>query len=478
MLLKDEQKLIMNDSRKNYLLKNTFIFTIGNLGSKLITFFLVPLYTNMLSTKEYGVADLITTVCSVLAPILILNISESLMRFNLDKGVNKEKITKIAIRIFEISIVIGALLIPVYELFDTLREYSVYIFLYNVSIGASTVFLYDLRGKELLVEYSIGSIILTFSSAILNIVFLVNLKMGVKGYILSFIIANFVTAIYAAIVGKAFLNYRRTKFDRKKMYEMVKFSSLLIPNTFMWWIMNSSDRVMVSSMVGNAANGIYAISYKLPTLISTLTGIFNQAWGYSAIKEEGAKDENEYNNAIFRKLISIAMLMGIGMLTVIKPFLYFYVEKSYYIAWEYTPFLIIGCVYLTMGTFMSSTYNVHKDSLGFVLSASVGAFSNIVLNFVFIPRFKVYGAALATCISYIIVFIFRYFHTRKYIKFDIKNKEFIVGSILLLSSSFFIYLDNLFGITFQIIILIVSLITYSDIFKLLVEWVEKSIKRK
>ena len=54
-------------------------------------------------------------------------------------------------------------------------------------------------------------------------------------------------------------------------------SVVLIPNTFMWWIMNSSDRVMVTYMIGAAANGIYAVSYKLPTLVSTLTGIFNQA---------------------------------------------------------------------------------------------------------------------------------------------------------------------------------------------------------
>lgn len=113
---------------------------------------------------------------------------------------------------------------------------------------------------------------------------------------------------------------------------MIRYSIVLIPNSFMWWIMNSSDRVMVSSMVGIAANGIYAVSYKLPTLVSTLTTIFNQAWSYSAIREEGTEDENEYNNKIFRTLIGIVMLIGIGLITFMKPFLSIYVAKEYYVA--------------------------------------------------------------------------------------------------------------------------------------------------
>ena len=133
---------------------------------------------------------------------------------------------------------------------------------------------------------------------------------------------------------------------------------VLIPNSFMWWIMNSSDRIMVSSMISVAANGIYAVSYKLPTLVSTLTTIFNQAWSYSAIREEGTEDESEYNNKIFKALIGIVMLTGIGILTFAKPFLSVYVSEEYYTAWKYMPLLTVGCVYLTMASFMATSYTV------------------------------------------------------------------------------------------------------------------------
>lgn len=89
-----------NNERGKYLAKNTIIFTLGNLGTKLIQFFLVPLYTNVLSTADYGVVDLVTTIGMVLAPILLLNINDGVMRFALDKGADFNKIMSIGLAAF------------------------------------------------------------------------------------------------------------------------------------------------------------------------------------------------------------------------------------------------------------------------------------------------------------------------------------------------------------------------------------------
>ena len=184
--------------------------------------------------------------------------------------------------------------------------------------------------------------------------FLVVLHWGIKGYLLAYILANSVVAIYAIVIGKSYRALSFNKLDFTVLKSMVKYSVVLIPNSFMWWIMNSSDRIMVSSMVSVSANGIYAISYKIPTLMSVFTSIFNQAWGYSAIKENGAIDEQEYNNTVLRMLISFTMITAIGLIAITKPFLTVYVSKDYYDAWRYVPFLLIGSVYMTFGTFFAS----------------------------------------------------------------------------------------------------------------------------
>lgn len=451
----------MINNRTKYLFKNTIIFTIGNLASKLIAFFLIPLYTNVLTTKEYGTIDLVITICTIAVPILTLNIMEGIMRFNLDEKSNKNKITKIGILILGYGVVIGLILIPISQRFNQISHLSLLIYFYVIASASSQIFLADLRGKELLLQYSIGNVLNTFLIAVLNILFLLIFKLGLLGYLLAYAISNLVISIYAIAVGKGYLAISEN-IDIVKMREMLKYSIVLIPNSFMWWIMNSSDHIMVTSMIGVAANGIYAISYKLPTLISTFTGIFNQAWSYSAIKENGSTDEEKYNNSVLNHMISIVMLISVAMMVIIKPFLKIYVQENYFEAWKYTPFLIIGCVYLTLGTFMSTSYTVHKDSKGYLISGSFGALINIILNFVLIPIIGVYGAAIATCLSYIFVFIFRVFHTRKYIHYHVLTKELIIGTVALIVIGILMYVESTIAFIIQVIIMLLVIIEFRN----------------
>lgn len=450
----------MAKDRAQYLIKNTVIFTIGNFGAKLISFFLIPLYTNALTTEQYGIVDLVATVSTVAVPILTLNIAEAILRFALDKDANQKKIIQIGTDLLIVGSVLGLLIIPICRCFAKLSDYAALTYVYVIAAAFSQIYLSDLRGKELLVQYSVGNILNTFLIAVFNILFLLVFKQGIEGYLTAYILANIITGIYAVIVGKSLAGYHFFGIKRRLAKEMVKYSVALIPNTFMWWIMNSSDRIMVSGMVSVAANGIYAISYKLPTMVSTITGIFNQAWSYSAIKEMDSKDETEYNNQILKLLTCTVMIVGIAILTITKPFLKVYVSKSYYEAWKYVPFLIVGSVYMTLGTFFGTSYSVHKDSVGYVVSGFSGAILNVILNYFLIPKWQVYGAAFATCVSYVTVFIYRYFNTQKYLKYNLHTSEFIVGSILLILSSVMIYVDTTVGLISQWVILGAALLFY------------------
>lgn len=467
----------MSESRSKYLLKNTLIFSSGNLATKIISFFLIPLYTNLLSTYEYGVVDLIFTISTVAIPILTLNIMEAVMRFNLDKDVTHNEITKIGMVILSVAVVVGLILIPISNNVSSLSDFSLLVYFYCISSATSQVFLCNLRGRELLVKYSIGNILNTLLIAVFNIVFLLFLKWGIHGYLLAYSFANFIVGIYAFFVGKVYHSFF-AKINKDKMYEMIKYSVVLIPNSFMWWIMNSFDHLMVTNMIGVSANGIYAVSYKLPTLIATFVGIFNQAWSYSAIKEDDTEDIVSYTNKVFSIMIAVSMLVGLAMMTFIKPFLKIYVSNEYFIAWRYTPFLIVGIVYLTLGTFMSTSYTVHKDSKGFLISGLFGAGCNIILNFLMISYIGVYGAALSTCISYIAVFIFRVFNTKKYMRYRVLTKEFVIGSIALMCSGFLIYNNSIIAQIAQIIILLVVIVLYRGIFSPLWNIVSQKILRK
>lgn len=465
-----------NETRTGYLLKNTMIFTIGNISSKLISFFLIPLYTLTLNTTDYGIVDLVTTIITVAVPLITLNVGESVMRFSLDKNADKDKISKIGSLILLYGGLFSIVFIPILMLFPKISKYSFLIYFYIIFSAASNIYLCDLRGKELLIQYSVGNIFNTLLIAVFNLIFLLKLNMGITGYLLAYIFSNMIISIYAIAIGKSYKAFFHKEFDKRLMKKMLKYSVVLIPNSFMWWIMNSSDRLMVSSMVSIAANGIYAVSYKLPTQVSTFTNIFNQAWSYSAIREEGANDEEEYNNKIFKVIIGFVMLVGIAIISFNKPFLRVYVTNSYYSAWKYVPLLTIGCVYLTLGTFMATSYTVHKDSFGYLFSSLLGAIFNIIMNFILIPQINVYGAAIATCLSYILVFLFRLIHTRKYLIYNIKNFEFVSGTVLLLVDSLLTYKVSVIYEIIQIFILVMSLFVLRKSYMPLINIVLKKIK--
>lgn len=441
----------LGQQRNKYLLKNTVIFSIGNFGTKIISFFLVPLYTNILTTREYGTVDLIYTIGMVLVPLLTLNIGESIMRFALDKDADCDKIMSTGITILIFGAIIGLLILPIANLFENVSDYSIYIYLYTLTLAFSQIFLCYLRGKEFLLKYSIGNIIQSLTIAIFNIIFLIGMKKGIEGYLMAYILANVCTGLYGFWAGKVNLVIKKYSIDIELSKNMIKYSVVLIPNSFMWWIMNSSDRMMVSAMISVTANGVYAVAYKIPTLLSTITTIFNQAWSYSAIREDESEDKEEYNNRVYDNLVTIVIVVATGLLMIMKPFLSVYVGKEYYAAWHYVPYLIVGFVFMTLGSFIATSYTVHKDSMGFLISGTVGAIINLILNFILIPRMGVSGAAFATCISYFGVFVYRIKDTQKYIKLRVFKRKQICGYALLILSAMTCYLDNCIGQTLLVI---------------------------
>lgn len=444
-----------SESRGKYLFKNTFIFTIGSIGTKLITFFLVPLYTYMLTSKEYGVVDLISTISMVLVPVLVLNINESVMRFSLDKDANYNQIMSAGLLSLFLAVVVGILIFPISGMISGIQQYAGYLYFYTISSAASQLFLCYLRGKEKLMHYACGNILNTFCVAILNIIFLVVLKAGIQGYLKAYIIANFITALYAFAVGNVKEVLKHFQLNRKLTFEMLKYSVVLIPNVFMWWIMNSADRIVVTMFLGAAANGIFAIAYKIPSLMSTVAGIFNQAWSYSAIREDNSDDIEKYTNSVYRGLFFVVSGCALGMMMVLKPFLSIYVSDEYFIAWKYAPFLIIGFVFQTLSTFLSTPYTVNKDSKGFLFSAMTGAIANIVLNILLVFKLGIYGVAFATCVSYIVVFLYRMVDTKKYVRVYVFDKKYLLVFGILFLQTMIIYLNNLVS---QIVLVVLFLI--------------------
>lgn len=422
-----------------YLIKNTSLFTIGAFGSKIINFFLVPFYTYILTREQYGTIDLIFTIATVLSPLVMFNIGEAVMRFALDKDSKQKEILSI---IF-ISIVFGIIFLLLIVLsmrnFLNLYDYRWYIYWYVVLIAIKNIIMGYLKGREKIKLYVISGILNTTLIASLNIIFLAIFKYGIKGYLISYILSNLITISVIIFVEKIYSEIKYFSLNIHLMKNMIYFSMIIIPNSLLWWIINSSDRIMVTILNNIEENSILAVSYKIPSLLTTINTILMQAWKFSAIKEQNTVDIENFTNNMLRQFLRLIVFISATIMLLIKLITKVLFPPVYYHSWEASLYLLIGFVFLGISTFIGTIYYVKKKMIGNTLSALLGAIVNLVLNYYLIPIKGAAGATLAALIAYIIIMLYRYFDTKKYQKIFLFKKENMLQLFLL----FLLFLSNL-----------------------------------
>ena len=410
--------------------KNVLLLTIGSFSSKLLSFFFVPFYTYVLSTAEYGIADLITTTVSLLFPFFTCIISEAAMRFAQEKENDEEMIFEIGMLIWVAGLVILLILSPVFCLVSTIKPYWGLILLYYVGYSLYTNFGYFLRGIEKVSVFAIAGILNTVISIGCNLLFLLIFKMGIKGYLYSFIISNISVSSFMVFSAKIY-RYSLKRVDISLLKKMLHYSLPLIPNSASWWISNSSDRYILIMYAGIAVNGIYSISYKIPTIITMVTSIFVTAWRISAVDSFGTEESRKFYSDVFDMYITITVITASILMLINKPLSGLLYSKEFYVAWRFVPILLIASALHSYSDFFGTIYTSAMKTKMLFYSTLVGAISNICLNFLLIPKFSAMGAAIATMISYGIVWMVRVLHSRTILKLEYRTKSDIGCAVLL-----------------------------------------------
>ena len=247
--------------------------------------------------------------------------------------------------------------------------------------------------------------------------------MGITGYFISIIISNIICNIFLIFRLKLWEYLIFGKCDIYLVKEMLIYSIPLIPNALMWWVMNASDRYIIAINLGVAANGLYAVANKIPTILSLLYSIFNQAWQLSAIEEADKKNKAEFYTSVFN-IFSILMLIATSIILVcIKPVIQNFLSSEFSDSWKYVPFLLLAVVFTSFSSFLGMNYIAMKKTKGIFKTSLIGAMTNIILNLIMIPKIGLNGAAIATMISFFGVWIIRIYDTREFvlIKFNIKK---------------------------------------------------------
>jgi O-antigen/teichoic acid export membrane protein len=447
-----------------YLLQNMGLLTLSSFATKLLSFFLMPLYTSILSTADYGTYDLINTTVSLLIPVLTLDIQEAVLRFALDDG-DKERVLLVGLKYFVISLLVVIaftgcnLAIGMFEVF---AQYPVEFVLMYAAMSLSGILSYYARGVEHVSDLSISSVLSSFISIVLNIYFLVVLRIGLLGYFYATIIGSLVMIVYLCFSLHLFGRCVWKSEDSSLEHDMTKYSAPMIANAVSWWVNNASDRYIVTWICGVAVNGVYAVSYKIPSIISVLQSIFGQAWTISAVKDFDKNDTDGFYIKIYNLYNGLLVLACTMLIFLVKPLAKILFANDFYSAWMYSPFLMIGTVFSGMAAFVGGLFSALKKSRSFAQTSVVSAAINVIGNLVFVPIVGPFGASVTTATSYLIMLIMRIYLIRKDVNLAVDFRRDFLSYVLLILQGLALCFDGIESVIswYQIIFVAAQVILF------------------
>ena len=414
---------------------NTLIFGIGSFGAKFLGFFMTMLYTRCMTEAEYSTADLLYNTVNVLVPLVTFSMADAVIRFGMDKDYDPRRVFTCANVSVLLGMTIFMLFTPLIGKNETIGSYTFLLYIYCYFSCFRQMASQFVRARGYVKLFAADGILTVLVQVISNLILIWGLKLGVTGYVVSFVVSDVSSLLFLTAVAGLHKYVDAFYIDKKVIGEMLKFSAPLIPTYLLWWVTSASDRWFVINMVGDTENGIYSIAYKLPTLLMLVTTMFYQAWQMSSIEERNSRGLGKFYETVFGAYSSLLYIAAAGLIMLCKPLTLILTGTAegsrFQEAYVFTPILIISMIFQCFCQFLSSVYTTKKRSVNSCATAFVAAAVNIILNFLLIPQYGVWGAAIATAASYFACFAVRLFDARKFIFFKVDYFRFLVNTVII-----------------------------------------------
>lgn len=426
--------------RKENLVKNTALFAIGNLGSKLLQIVLVPYYTRVMTSAEFGTADILQAIVSLLVPIFSLTIYEGVFRYAMEKEYDKTSVFSTGV----VVSLVGSLLLIIGGFIGASFMPEAYVWL----VVANTI---AVMFRSLLSQYAravgrvglftFDNILLTGVVLLLNIVFITKMQWGVNGYILGYVLANAFSALFLYFSLGKIRAVRIKSLNKDIIRQMLIFSAPLIPNGICWWVSNFIDRVIITVNLGDAANGLYAAAHKIPSLLTVVVTIFFQAWQISANEEFKKNDIAAFYTEIHDQIFASVMVISSALIVLCRPITSVFLGAEFVTAWQFMPVLLMAMTFFSYAQFLGSIYTANMKT-GMALATNfVAVIVSITLNLLLVQYIGVLGSGIATACSYFVLWVVRVKNTHSIVPIKYRVAPVVSAVLILLAQVIIVTAD-------------------------------------
>ena len=441
-------------SKQFELIKNTLVIFFSKFCTQFISFFLIPVYTKFLNTSDYGYIDLIQSYIALVVPILLLRMDSAVFRFLIDarnNEKNKSKIISTIIYMCFIQIFICVLISSIINYFFSIK-YFAFIMINIITMSIFTILLQVARGLGKNNEYAIASIICGLVNVSLTTILIIFLNMDSYVILIASSVGNVLASLFLVAKNKIISLFNSDNVDKEKLKEMLKYSLPMIPDGLSWWMVNVSDRTIISLMIGDSMNGVYAISSKFANIMQSFSGVFNITWQESASVHIDEDDRNLFFSQVLDNSLRIFSSTSILIMIFLPLIFNVMVGEDYRATYFYIPILLIGNVFNALSNVLGGAYIAKKITKEVARTTMMCALVNIVINLIFINKLGLWAASISTLVAYIFLFVYRLIDIKKYVVFKINSKTLLMVIISSLVVSILFYIRTYYTIIINLII--------------------------
>jgi O-antigen/teichoic acid export membrane protein len=415
------------------LIKNTSLYTFGHIIPKAAQFLLLPLYTRYLTPEDYGIVQSMTVLSTILTIFFTMAIERSIYRLYFDYKTEQGK--KDFLGSVFITLIVNATLILVIvllgkslvgKIFSSIPFYPFY--LYAILTVYFTVFGLVPR-IYFQVEQQAGKFILiSLSQFIIStgfiVYFVVFSDKGASGMLLGRLLNSIVfIPLFIFIITKII----HFKLKKEIMKESISYSWPMVPGLLSAWILNLSDRVFIERYFSLRDVGLYSLSYKMAEGLLLFTTSFNKAYEPLFFKIANQQDQIEAKRKLFRynKVYTIILILGALLISLFAKEFTLLLDAKYSTAYQLVPIIMIGILIGQVGGLFNRSIYQEKKTKQIMYLVISSAVVNIILNFLLVPKYGSFGAALSTTITFTFFFIIKYFYSKKCYFIPVAWKEIL-----------------------------------------------------
>ncbi|MGE4283583.1 MAG: lipopolysaccharide biosynthesis protein [Clostridia bacterium] len=412
-------------SGKKIVLANSFYYTFSSFLVKAFGFFLLPVYTEYLSPGDYGITNLVHSFLSVATFLVSFSLYAAIPRFYVEYKEDQEKVKSLIGSIITFTFIMGLLFFVVSSLFSKVIIRFLFTgipFYPYVLIALITLLFQSLHTihENVLKAIQKGRFLASLSVIIfllqtgITIVFVVILKLGPVGVLLSQAIVSFLYSIFM-VSDLRKRNLLSFSFNWKLLKRALSYSIPIIPHNLSTSIAAFVSKIFINNSASLASVGLYGIAMQFGSLIDLFQTSVNKAfspWFFNVLHEgKGKSDIDQMEFAKILLSLYSVIYLGIGLFS--QEAILLMTHSRYTLAWKVVPILVVAFSVKSIYYFYVNILFYHQEAARKIFYASLtGSFLDISLAAVLIPRFGMYGAALSfliakVCIVVIVVLLCR-----------------------------------------------------------------------